>query len=147
MLARASLLTARNLPARINLPRSYSGAFILFNLFSSANHSASSSKSIMSVQEFVDTAIDTHKITVFSKSWCPYCKKTKALFAAEFKDEEPYIIELDERADGDEIQDYLAGKTGQRSVPNVFVNKQHVGGNDDTQAAFKKGELKKLVHL
>ncbi|KAJ7881018.1 putative glutaredoxin protein [Mycena olivaceomarginata] len=139
MLARASLLTARNLSSRINPPRSYSGAFILFNLFSSANHSASSSKSTMSVQEFVDNAIDTHKITVFSKSW--------PLFAEEFKDEQPYIIELDERTDGDEIQDYLAGKTGQRSVPNVFVNKQHVGGNDDTQAAFKKGELKKLVHL
>jgi glutaredoxin len=30
---------------------------------------------------------------------------------------------LDERTDGDEIQDYLAGKTGQRSVPNVFVSK------------------------
>jgi thiol-disulfide isomerase/thioredoxin len=38
-------------------------------------------------------AIDTHKITVFSKSWCPFCKKTKALFAEEFKDEQPYIIE------------------------------------------------------
>ncbi|KAJ7039684.1 glutaredoxin [Mycena alexandri] len=118
----------------------------------------------MSVQEIVDNAIDSHKITIFSKSWCPYCKKTKALFAAEFPDEEPYVLEcarspqlyvlhylcfasrIDLRDDEDAIQDYLQSKTGQRSVPNVFVNKTQVGGNDKTQAAFKEGKLQELVN-
>ncbi|KAJ7183243.1 glutaredoxin [Mycena filopes] len=100
----------------------------------------------MSVKEIVETAIDSHKITIFSKSWCPYCKKTKALFAAEFPEEEPYVIELDLRDDGDALQDYLANKTGQTSVPNVFVNKTQIGGNDKTQAAFKEGKLQKLVN-
>ncbi|KAJ7690126.1 glutaredoxin [Mycena rosella] len=101
----------------------------------------------MSVEEIVENAINDHKITIFSKSWCPYCKKAKALFAAEFPEETPHVIELDERTDGAEIQDYLATKTGQTSVPNVFVNKKQVGGNDKTQAAFSSGELKKLVNL
>ncbi|KAJ6577488.1 glutaredoxin [Mycena capillaripes] len=92
-------------------------------------------------------AINTNKITIFSKSWCPYCRKAKALFKENFPEEKPYILELDERDDGDAIQDYLARKTGQTSVPNVFVNKQHVGGNDKTQAAFKEGKLKTLVNL
>lgn len=55
------------------------------------------------------------------------------------------IMELDERADGDAIQQGLARLTGQRSVPNVFVNGQHVGGNDDTQAAAQSGELQALL--
>ncbi|KAJ7911443.1 glutaredoxin [Mycena leptocephala] len=101
----------------------------------------------MSVKEIVENAIDSNKITIFSKSWCPYCKKAKALFAEHFPEEKPLVIELDERADGDDIQDYLATKTGQTSVPNVFVNKQQVGGNDKTQAAFKSGELQRLVNL
>ncbi|KAJ7650792.1 glutaredoxin [Roridomyces roridus] len=99
----------------------------------------------MSVKEIVEQTIAENKIAIFSKSWCPYCKRTKALFASEFPDEAPVILELDEREDGDAIQDYLEQKTGQRSVPNVFVNKTQVGGNDKTQAAFQNGELGRLV--
>ena len=41
--------------------------------------------------------------------------------------------------DGSAIQDALEEMTGQRSVPNVFINHKHIGGNSDLQA--KKGEL------
>ncbi|KAJ7434513.1 glutaredoxin [Mycena galericulata] len=99
----------------------------------------------MSVKALVDGAINDNKITIFSKSTCPYCRRTKALFAKEFPDETPVIFELNEREDGSDIQNYLAIKTGQGTVPNIFINKQHVGGNDDAQAAFKKGELTRLV--
>ncbi|KAJ6468345.1 glutaredoxin [Mycena sanguinolenta] len=101
----------------------------------------------MAVKEFVDNSINDNKITIFSKTWCPYCKKTKELFKAQFPEETPLIIELDLREDEAEVQDYLAEKTGQRSVPNVFVNQKQVGGNDKTQAAFQSGELKRLVSL
>ncbi|KAJ7148742.1 glutaredoxin, partial [Mycena crocata] len=93
------------------------------------------------------TAINENKIMIFSKSTCPYCRRAKALFAAQFPDETPKVIELNEHEDGADIQNYLATKTGQRTVPNIFVNKQHVGGNDDTQAAFKSGELARLVKV
>ncbi len=36
---------------------------------------------------------------------------------------------------------YVAEKTGQRTVPNVFVNGNHIGGNDDTH---KEGSWKPL---
>ena len=35
-------------------------------------------------------------------------------------------------AEGEAIQAALADKTGQRTVPNVFINGNHVGGCDDT---------------
>ncbi|KAJ7703983.1 hypothetical protein B0H17DRAFT_1040299 [Mycena rosella] len=38
----------------------------------------------------------------------------EAVFAAQFPDEKP--------------DNYLAVKTGQRTVLNIFVNKKHVGG-------------------
>ena len=57
------------------------------------------------------------------------------------------ILELDVRPDGAAIQAELAKMTGQRSVPNVFVNGQHVGGNDDTHAAHQSGKLKQLLLL
>ncbi|KAJ7760694.1 thioredoxin-like protein [Mycena maculata] len=153
MLSATRLLTTR-IPGHIytaarrapSYTHSFPLPFILSNLFSSApNHSASSSKATMSVQEFVEEAIANNKIAIFSRSWCPYCARAKALFADKFPEETPLVLELDERDDGDAIQDYLANKTGQTSVPNVFVNKKQIGGNDKTQDAFRSGELQRLV--
>ncbi|THU78913.1 glutaredoxin [Dendrothele bispora CBS 962.96] len=99
----------------------------------------------MAVKDVVDTTIDSNTITVFSKSWCPYCKAAKKLLQESYGDKKTEVVELDEREDGDEIQSYLQEKTGQRTVPNIFVNKQHVGGNDAVQAAHKNGKLKELL--
>ncbi|KAF9077188.1 glutaredoxin [Rhodocollybia butyracea] len=88
----------------------------------------------MAVKEIVEDKIANNTVAIFSKSW-----------SKNFPDVATTIIELDEREDGPEIQAYLAKKTGQSTVPNIFVNEKHVGGNDDAQAAHKKGELRKLV--
>ena len=45
--------------------------------------------------------------------------------------------------DGSAIQSVLADLTGQRTVPNIFIAKQHIGGNSDLQA--KKGSLQNLL--
>jgi len=55
------------------------------------------------------------------------------------------VIELDEVADGAAIQAALLETSGQRTVPNVFVKGQHIGGNDDTQAAAKSGKLQEML--
>jgi glutaredoxin 3 len=55
------------------------------------------------------------------------------------------IFELDKMDNGAAIQDALLDMTGQRTVPNVFVNGKQLGGNDKTQAAAKSGELQKLL--
>ncbi|KAJ7723296.1 glutaredoxin [Mycena maculata] len=99
----------------------------------------------MSVKELVETAINENKIIIFSKSTCPYCRRAKALFATEYPDETAVVVELNQREDGYDIQNYLAIKTGQGTVPHIFINKQHIGGNDDAQAAFKRGDLTRLV--
>ncbi|KAL8377460.1 hypothetical protein RB595_008240 [Gaeumannomyces hyphopodioides] len=76
--------------------------------------------------------IDDNAVMVFSKSYCPYCTATKRKLtdlSAKFN-----AIELDQMADGGDIQDALEGMTGQRSVPNIFIAKKHIGGNSDLQA-------------
>ncbi|KAF8224712.1 glutaredoxin [Tricholoma matsutake] len=99
----------------------------------------------MAVKDFVESTIVGKKVVIFSKSWCPYSGQTKALFAREFQELEPVIVEIDGRDDEAEIQDYLQEKTGQRTVPNVFINEKHIGGNDKVQAAFKSGDLAQLI--
>lgn len=50
-------------------------------------------------------------------------------------------MELDEESDGAEIQEALLELTGQRTVPNVFIAGEHIGGNSDVQALKSQGKL------
>ena len=50
----------------------------------------------------VTKAISSDKVVIFSKSWCPFCMKTKALF--EDLSVSYTAVELDKRDDGAEIQ-------------------------------------------
>eukprot|EP00079_Xenopus_tropicalis_P004215 NP_001072534.1 thioredoxin reductase 3 [Xenopus tropicalis] len=95
------------------------------------------------LQARVKELIDSNRVMVFSKSFCPYCDQVKELFSslgAEYQ-----ALELDECDDGTAIQETLHELTGQRTVPNVFVNKTHVGGCDKTLKAHKDGSLAKLL--
>jgi glutaredoxin 3 len=94
--------------------------------------------------EFAQTEIDTHAVVVFSKSRCPFCLATKSLLN-DLKVDGVIVHELDQMDDGADVQAALATLTGQRTVPNVFVGGQHVGGNDDTQAAAASGKLQDML--
>ena len=49
--------------------------------------------------------------------------------------------------DGADIQAALLDLSGQRTVPNVFVKGEHLGGNDDTQKAAREGKLQEMLGM
>ncbi|XP_062222746.1 glutaredoxin-like isoform X2 [Phragmites australis] len=82
-------------------------------------------------------------VVVFSKTYCPFCTRVKQLLAqlgASYK-----AVELDVESDGSELQTALAEWTGQRTVPNVFIKGERVGGCDDTMAMHNGGKLVPLL--
>lgn len=79
-------------------------------------------------------------VIVYSKTYCPYCASVKSLFA-DLK-VPAKIVELDELADGDAVQAALGQVSGMRTVPQVFVGGELLGGCDDTMAAHRSGQLK-----
>lgn len=95
---------------------------------------------------YILSEVGSHDVVVFSKSYCPFCTSTKSLFE-KLPGVEARVIELDQRDDGDAIQSALLDKTGQRTVPSVFIKGEHIGGNDDTQKSFKSGELTKKLGI
>uniref|UniRef100_A0A914LL20 Glutaredoxin-1 n=1 Tax=Meloidogyne incognita TaxID=6306 RepID=A0A914LL20_MELIC len=93
-------------------------------------------------KSFVDSLIKTNKVVVFSKSYCPYCTKAKeALTTFSLAPGTMEVVEIEDRGDCEQIQDYLKEITGQRSVPRVFIGGKFFGGGDDTAAAVKSGKL------
>jgi len=94
-------------------------------------------------QAFVSNIIQGNKVALFSKTYCGYCARVKSLFKK--IGVSPYIVELDERGDGDQIQAYLAKLTGGTTVPRVFINGKFIGGCDDTHGLHSAGKLIPLL--
>ncbi|KNA21799.1 hypothetical protein SOVF_040090 [Spinacia oleracea] len=87
--------------------------------------------------------VSSNPVVVFSKSYCPYCVDVKKLLSqlgASF-----IAIEMDTERDGSELQIALGQWTGQRTVPNVFIGGNHIGGCDDTTAKHREGKLVPLL--
>jgi glutaredoxin 3 len=95
-------------------------------------------------QAYVDGIIKAHKVAVFSKTYCPYCVKAKQVLG-KYKINDYLVVELDNRDDADQIQDYLSKLTGARTVPRVFINGNCIGGGDDTARLDRENKLKPLL--
>ena len=96
-----------------------------------------------SPEEQIKRTVAENKVVIFSKTYCGFSGRTKALF-----DElgVPFTaVEFDEVPNGAELQQALTELSGQRTVPNVFINGKHLGGNDDTQRAYRSGQLGMLL--
>ncbi|KAJ6965737.1 glutaredoxin-like [Populus alba x Populus x berolinensis] len=87
--------------------------------------------------------VSTNSVVVFSKTHCPFCVKVKELLnqlGAKYT-----AVELDTEKDGSDIQSALLEWTGQRTVPNVFIGGNHIGGCDKTTGMHQEGKLVPLL--
>ncbi len=81
------------------------------------------------------------KIEVYSTAVCPYCVAAKNLLKSKGLDWTEVRIDMD-AAERDTM---LARSGGRRTVPQIFINDQHVGGFDDLVAADRSGRLAELL--
>lgn len=81
------------------------------------------------------------KVEIYTTDYCPYCKHAKALFEAKGVAYE----EIDVSGD-DEARMALVQKSGGlRTVPQIFIDGQHIGGFDAASALDKAGKLDALL--
>lgn len=82
-------------------------------------------------------------VTVYFKSWCPYCRRAMNLLqekGAEFE-----AIDVDGDTD---LEDAMIRRSGGRTtVPQIFIDDRHVGGCDDLYASDDAGELDRLLDV
>jgi len=79
---------------------------------------------------------------IFSKSFCPFSKKAKAILLQQYKIvPPPYVVELDQHPLGPALQHALSKSTGRHTVPNVLINGRSIGGGDDVEELHQKGKL------
>ena len=90
------------------------------------------------VKQMIGDFIKNKAVFVVAKSYCPYCKKTKAILK-KYNINKAVIewLDIDKRTDAEAIQRYMGELTGATTVPRVFIGGKFLGGADDTEAAHK----------
>ena len=80
-------------------------------------------------------------IEMYTTSWCPYCVRAKSLLAKKGQSVQEINIE---EVDG--ARDEMVQRSGGRmTVPQIFIDGEHVGGSDDLYALDAAGGLDKLL--
>jgi len=83
----------------------------------------------------------TAHVLMYSTGVCPYCVMAERLLKAKGVDEiEKVRIDLDP-----EQRTQMMQKTGRRTVPQIYIGDQHVGGFDDLSALDRAGKLEPLL--
>lgn len=77
------------------------------------------------------------KVEMYSTMWCPYCARARALLShkgVEFSEMD--IIEQPRRRD-----EMIRRAGGRTTVPQIFIDGEHIGGCDDIMALDRAGKL------
>jgi glutaredoxin 3 len=82
------------------------------------------------------------RVIVYTTESCGYCR-----MAVAFLEKKGIRPELTDVSGDDEKRKWLVETTGRRTVPQVFINDQPVGGYTDLVALDRSGRLDALLGL
>lgn len=80
-------------------------------------------------------------IEIYTKAFCPYCHRAKALLdrkGASFE-------EIDISLGGPRREEMIDRAGGRTTVPQIFIDGHHIGGCDDLHALDSAGNLDPLL--
>ena len=79
-------------------------------------------------------------IEIYTKATCPFCHRAKALLSSKGVTFKELPI------DGDAIKrEEMIQRSGRTTVPQIFIDAQHIGGCDDLNALDARGGLDPLL--
>ncbi|ATY30691.1 glutaredoxin 3 [Sphingomonas psychrotolerans] len=81
------------------------------------------------------------KIEIYTKAFCPYCTRAKALLDSKQVEYE----EIDITMGGPRRQEMIQRANGRTTVPQIFIDDKHIGGSDDLAALDHQGGLDPLL--
>ena len=81
------------------------------------------------------------KVLMYATGWCPFCQRAEALLKAKGV----HAIEKILIDDHPEKREEMMQRTGRRTVPQIYIGEEHVGGCDDLFALDRAGKLESLL--
>ena len=79
-------------------------------------------------------------ITIYTSTYCAYCSAAKSLLASRDYEYEEINMEGNQ-----ELMLQVMQKSGQRTVPQIFVGEKSIGGYQELLASTASGEFDALI--
>ncbi len=101
-------------------------------------------------RSFVDEVVAdrAEPVVMFSLEWCEFCWSARKMFKAygiDYRSVDLDSVEYQEDDWGGDIRAALIERTDLRTIPQIFVGGEHVGGATEAFDAFDDGTLKRLL--
>lgn len=80
-------------------------------------------------------------VTLYGTQWCPFCLRAEQLLQRKGIAD---VRKIDVGSDPALRQD-MTSRSGQRTVPQIFIGDTHIGGVDDLAALDRAGKLDELL--
>ncbi len=80
-------------------------------------------------------------VIVYTTTVCPYCVRAKQLLQRK----NIAYQEIDLSREPAEVRTELTARTKHRTVPQIFINDQFIGGFDELYALERQGKLDELL--
>ena len=80
-------------------------------------------------------------VEIYTGPLCVFCNRAKALLnrkGVSFK-------EINLASDPNKMDEMIKKTNGMKTVPQIFIDGQHIGGNDKLQALENEGKLNSLL--
>ncbi len=81
------------------------------------------------------------EVEIYASMWCGFCQRAKTLLAAKGVE----FTEIDVDATAGARDEMAARSGGQRTVPQIFIDGQHIGGSDDLAMLEFDGKLDRML--
>ena len=81
------------------------------------------------------------KVEIYSKFTCSYCFRAKRLLEAKGVPYEEISVDMG----GPKREEMIQRAGGRMTVPQIFIDGQHIGGCDDLMALDRAGRLDALL--
>jgi glutaredoxin 3 len=77
------------------------------------------------------------RVEIYSTMFCPYCARAKSLL----EKKGVQYINIDVMEDTAKRDEMVARSRGRTTVPQIFIDDEHIGGFDDLSALDQAGKL------
>ena len=82
------------------------------------------------------------RVEIYVKTFCPFCYRAEKLLDSKGVQYETYMLDSSERR-----QEMIQRANGRTTVPQIFIDDEHVGGCDDLYALDREGKLEQLLKV
>ncbi|PPR47432.1 MAG: Glutaredoxin-3 [Alphaproteobacteria bacterium MarineAlpha5_Bin9] len=82
-----------------------------------------------------------NKVIIYTKDICGYCDRAKNFFKSKNINYTEYNINKEPK----KFNEMIKISNGMKTLPQIFINKMHIGGYDDLKSIINTGKFDKII--